>query len=265
MITDKSQYKHLKVECIEAVVTVIKDIIDSGHSVIVIHGAGSFGHIESRKWGLADGCNPDIEAEQDEAVTKVRSDMLELNRHVISAFEAQGIDAESLPPRNWAKGVGISFRGDLTAFVRGPSDAIPITFGDVVDIPGELKFGILSGDHIMVRMGIELPDVTACLFLLGDADGLMDGPPWEPGATLIEQWIAADAIRASHDSDTDVTGGILLKAECASMIASSVEQVWLLNGHKPKRMLEVVLEGETVTIRRRDGLTLHVSRKGDKP
>jgi len=30
------------------------------------------------------------------------------------------------------------------------------------------------------------------------------------------------------------------------MIASSVEQVWLLNGHKPKRMLEVVLEGETV-------------------
>ncbi|HBL87835.1 MAG TPA: hypothetical protein DD399_13640 [Alcanivorax sp.] len=28
---------------------------------------------------------------------------------------------------------------------------------------------------------------------------------------------------------------------------------------------EAVLEGETVTIRRRDGLTLHVSRKGDKP
>ena len=28
---------------------------------------------------------------------------------------------------------------------------------------------------------------------------------------------------------------------------------------------EAVREGETVIIRRRDGLTLHVSRKGDKP
>jgi membrane-bound serine protease (ClpP class) len=28
---------------------------------------------------------------------------------------------------------------------------------------------------------------------------------------------------------------------------------------------EAILEGETVTIHRRDGLTLHVSRKGDKP
>ena len=159
---------------------------------------------------------------------------------------SQGLVAESLPPRYWANGVGLSFKGDISAFVRTPSEPIPVTFGDVVEVTNGSKFGILSGDHIMVRLGIELPDVSACLFLLGDADGLMDRPPEQSGAKLIEQWIPSDGLRGTHASDIDVTGGILLKAQCASIIANSVDRVWLLNGREPNRMLDAVVRGVAV-------------------
>ena len=98
----------------------------------------------------------------------------------------------------------------------------------------------------MVRLGIELPDVAACLFLLGDVDGLMDRPPQQSGAKLIEQWMPSDGLESTHASDIDVTGGILLKAQCASMIANSVDRVWLLNGREPNRMLDAVMRDDTV-------------------
>ena len=98
----------------------------------------------------------------------------------------------------------------------------------------------------MVRLGIELPDVSACLFLLGDVDGLMDRPPEQSGTKLIEQWIPSDGLRGAHASDIDVTGGILLKAQCASIIANSVDHVWLLNGREPDRMLDAVVRGVAV-------------------
>ena len=246
LITDKTEYKHVQISHIGPVASVIKELADMGHSIILVHGAGSFGHIESRKWRLADGYQQDIEHEQAEAIARVRFDMLELNRHVVTALESQGLVAESLPPRYWANGVGLTFKGDISAFVRTPSEPIPVTFGDVVEVTNGSKFGILSGDHIMVRLGIELPDVSACLFLLGDADGLMDRPPEQSGAKLIEQWIPSDGLRGTHASDIDVTGGILLKAQCASIIANSVDRVWLLNGREPNRMLDAVVRGVAV-------------------
>ena len=246
LITDKTMYRHVQISHINPVASVIRELVDMGHSVILVHGAGSFGHIESKKWRLADGYQQDIGDEQSEAIARVRCDMLELNQHVVEALESQGLVTESLPPRYWANGVGPTFEGDMSAFVRGPKEPIPVTFGDVVEVTNDSKFGILSGDHIMVRLGIELPDVSACLFLLGDVDGLMDKPPQQSGAKLIEQWMPSDGLESTHASDIDVTGGILLKAQCASMIANSVDRVWLLNGREPNRMLDAVMRDDTV-------------------
>ena len=246
LITDKTEYKHVQISHISPVASVIKELVDMGHSVILVHGAGSFGHIESRKWRLADGYQQDIEQEQAEAVDRVRSDMLELNQHILDALQSEGLVTESLPPRYWANGVGFAFEGDVSTFVREPSEPIPVTFGDVVEVTNGSKFGILSGDHIMVRLAIELPDVSACIFLLGDVEGLMDRPPNEPGSVLLPTWKLDEGFSESHNSDIDVTGGIMLKAHCASMIARQVEDVWLLNGTVPSRMLTVVSKGDTI-------------------
>ena len=249
LITDKSLYRQVRLDRIDAVSAVIKELKDSGYSVIIVHGAGSFGHLEARKWKISEGYNRDISKEQANAVTRIRSDMDDLNEYVVKSLMNAGVECEVMPPRKWATGVGVEFQGDLDSFVRVPALPVPITFGDVVDTADDARFGILSGDHIMVRLGCEVPDVSACIFLLGDVDGLMDRPPNETGAMLLETWKLDEGLSESHNPDVDVTGGIMLKARCASLISRRVEDVWLLNGTVPNRMLNVVSNGDTIGTR----------------
>jgi len=249
LITDKSLYRQVRLDRIDAVSAVIKELKDSGYSVIIVHGAGSFGHLEARKWKISEGYNRDISKEQANAVTRIRSDMDDLNEYVVKSLMNAGVECEVMPPRKWATGVGVEFQGDLDSFVRDPALPVPITFGDVVDTADDARFGILSGDHIMVRLGCEVPDVSACIFLLGDVDGLLDRPPNEPGAMLLETWKLDEGLSESHNPDVDVTGGIMLKARCASLISRRVEDVWLLNGTVPNRMLNVVSKGDTIGTR----------------
>ena len=64
LITDKTRYKEVFRERIDAVSVVISKIVDLGYSVIVIHGAGSFGHLEAKKWHLSRGHIKEIIDEQ---------------------------------------------------------------------------------------------------------------------------------------------------------------------------------------------------------
>ena len=249
LITDKSRYRHVRTDRIDAVSGVVRKLRDSGKSVVLVHGAGSFGHLEGRKWGLARGKDDGSYESQIRAISRVRTDMDDLNTAVIESLSRAGVDCEAMPPRDWAIGVGTGFEGDLSDFVRDPGEPIPVTFGDVVDTSDSSKFGILSGDHIMVRLGCEMPDVTACAFLLGDVDGLMDKPPGEFDSKLLRTWNSKQTFSGTHDLDQDVTGGILLKARCASEISRRVEQVWFLNGTVPSRVLDVMSHGDAVGTR----------------
>ena len=198
---------------------------------------------------MSEGFDSEISEEQELAVTRVRSDMDDLNEYVIESLRSYGVECEVLPPRYWATGIGVDFQGDLGSFSRDPTEPVPITFGDVVATQDHTRFGILSGDHIMVRLGNEIPDVSACIFLLGDADGLMDRPPGESGATLLTTWSVDEDFSDSHNPNVDVTGGIMLKAQCASLIARNVEHVWLLNGTIPERIFDIVSSGRAIGTR----------------
>ena len=68
LITDKTRYKVVLRDRIDAVSEVISMIIDMGHSVIVIHGAGSFGHIEAKKWDISEGLKSEIAEQQISAI-----------------------------------------------------------------------------------------------------------------------------------------------------------------------------------------------------
>ena len=249
LITDKTRYKVVLRDRIDAVSEVISMIIGMGHSVIVIHGAGSFGHIEAKKWDISEGLKSEIAEQQISAIDTIRRDMNELNGMIIESLINAGIKCESLPPRNWVNGVGTRFSGDVSVFQRGPESPVPVSFGDVVDVDGVDQFGILSGDHLMVRLATELPNVILCAFLLGDAEGLLSGPPNMEGSILIDQWSDSEGFVGEHDTNIDVTGGILLKAKCASEISSSTEHVWFIDGRVPSRMLEILSRGDTVGTR----------------
>ena len=249
LITDKQQYKTALKDRIDSVSRVISEIIDMGHSVIVIHGAGSYGHIEAKKWKISEGLDSEISENQFSAIDTIQRDMDELNSMVMESLRGVGISCESFPPRDWVNGIGITFAGDVSKFERNSEDIVPVIFGDVVPVIGEKKFGILSGDHLMVRLANELPDVVLCVFLLGDSSGLLTGPPDSDSSVLIERWSKSQGLVGEHDGAIDVTGGILLKLQCASEIVESSDHVWFMDGRVPNRMLEVLSKGETIGTR----------------
>lgn len=246
LITDKSSFKTAKKGVIDSICNEISKIVSNGHSVILIHGAGSFGHLLAKKWSLAGGVDKEISKQQREAVLKVRSDMAELCEYVTDSLKNYGVGFAVFPPSVWAMETGRNFVGDLDIFENTPKDIVPVSFGDVVRVSGEAEFGILSGDDLMARISLELPSVTHSIFLLGDVDGMMDMPPNTEGSSLVPIWSAGENVETSHNSEQDVTGGIVLKASRASQISRGVDEVWFINGNHPERISQLLHEGSTI-------------------
>jgi len=245
LITDKGSMKKFDSDSVEMVVESITSVVEMGVPIIIVHGAGSFGHLLAKEWSISEGVDVNIADEQRIIVDKIRSDMRELNRLLIDKLTESGIKSESLAPSEWAVGTGPEFQGDVKNFQRVANAPIPVTFGDVVNTNDKLEFGILSGDDLMLRLSREL-EVSHCIFLIGDAEGVMSGPPNKKGSKLISRLEVGMEIEGPHYSEIDVTGGIGLKIDRARKIASDVEEVWILDGRCPERIVELLSTGETI-------------------
>ena len=234
LISDKSTRCKPYLDRIEKLSTCVKKLIDMGHEIIIVHGAGSFGHILAREHRLADGNVSGID--QKNAIIQVRKDMDILNGFVIDSL--QDLSPISHAPRNFVLNSGPEFIADLNRFL---DHGLHITFGDVVDCQPPMDFGILSGDDIMFRLGVELPDVTHVIFALGGTPGLMTSHGDD--GVLIPQCNPSMKFDGHHFPDIDVTGGIFLKVERALEISKSVEQVWFVDGTKTERIIDIVENG----------------------
>ena len=136
LVTDKSSQKTIRREEIDSVSSILAATNDEGYSLVIVHGAGSFGHLLARRWSIDTGAKPEIIEEQRGAVSQIRTDMRELNSEIVSSLARSGLRSEGLPPSDWAEGTGREFAGDLSMFERELDDVIPITFGDVVNRGG---------------------------------------------------------------------------------------------------------------------------------
>ena len=246
LITNKAKSKTFCHTRMAAIAEAIAELSELGSSIVIVHGAGSYGHLLAKEWSISGGIRSDISLEQRVAVSQIRSDMRELNSLVMSSLNQVGLECENHPPSDWALGTGRSFQGNLSAFVKSNEDAIPLTFGDVVDTDDGTEFGILSGEDLMLRISNEVPGVTHSIFLIGDAEGVMDKPPNEQDAELLPFWSPGLHLKSNHDSDIDVTGGINLKLMRASEISEHVGQVWIIDGREPNRLSELLTEGQTI-------------------
>lgn len=57
LITNKNLSKTINKEAIKNVCNTIKQLNDEGYVLIIVHGAGSYGHILSKKMDIANGIN----------------------------------------------------------------------------------------------------------------------------------------------------------------------------------------------------------------
>ena len=249
LITEKSSLCTPNLEILEQLAQTIVDCQKSGIEVILVHGAGSFGHLRAKHWRLNEGLLPDVLFNSDgvcttqrEAVHTVRQEMLELNAHVCHALEQKSITPIVHPPHLWAQNTGPVFTGDLNRFHHQEPGQVHVTFGDVVDVEGNEQFGILSGDDLVVRLAVELPGVQRLVFAIKGVDGILRVPPEQADDNdLIENWYPGIEFEGTHQSQIDVTGGIGLKAARGALVASHEVEVTMVNGGKAGRVLNAML------------------------
>lgn len=240
VITDKSQYQELRQEVLTRL---CKEISDSGEDVLVVHGAGSFGHIMAHDHRLADGYKYES---QINALATVSRDVRQLNLKVLDALITAGINPISLPPsacvvmrdREIAE---IDFNRIRSYLELGVS---PVMFGDVA-LDESQGFSICSGDQIMEALARELEPKR--VIFVSDIDGIMDRDPSEPDAKLIECVRPSDIDNMKfHARVKDVTGGIKKKLAAMLDMVGPDRTCMIINGNVPGRLKSALRGDETL-------------------
>jgi len=246
VITDKSSYRTFNKGVVSRL---CREIKDSGKDVMIVHGAGSFGHVIAKEYELQKG---HIRDDQVDGLTKVSRDTRELNGLVVSELIDAGIPSVSVP-------TGSCFLmddGDLimddTGIIKRYMDLgiVPVMMGDVV-LDRKKGFGICSGDAIMNSLaGLLSPEM---IVFVSDVDGLYDrDPKIEKDAKLITV-VDADILSSVPAETTvaDVTGGVHAKMRAMLDMCSDGRDCILVNGTVDGRLNSLLSGKEVVCTRAR--------------
>ena len=243
VITDKDRYKHFEKAACNRLCGELKP---AKNELVLIHGAGSFGHILASKAKLNLGV-PNGDLDKLKAVARVHGDVRELDSKVLSCMAAKKLHGYSLPPHT----VGSFSGGKMTAFCPEKfemlidNDLIPVSFGDVVP-DGELNFSICSGDLLMIALAKHFkPSMTV---FVADVDGIYNKDPKEYKDAKLLKEVNPDNIKSIKAGfrKNDVTGAMNKKLASMVEIAKHCENTIILNGNSAHR-LERALKGEKVT------------------
>ncbi|MCU0861408.1 MAG: isopentenyl phosphate kinase [Methanomassiliicoccales archaeon] len=240
VITDKSSYR-----CFDqgSADRLAREIASSGERALLVHGAGSFGHVLAAEHRLQKGY---LDQGQLAGLSKVQLDVRDLNLMVMRSLDRAGVHGVSLPPGAMGLMEGGELKDlDLGLFRRYLDLGLtPVTFGDVV-LDSRRRFGICSGDQLMYLLAKEFRPER--IVFCADVDGIFTSDPaLEPGARLVEEVdrrTLEDLPRTSRVAD--VTGSIYAKVEFMLRLAELGQETMVINGRAPGR-LEAALKGEKV-------------------
>ena len=207
--------------------------------LLVVHGAGSYGHILARRHKLNEG---GVSASKRVAATRVQQDVKELDGIVVDAFIKAGIAAIPIPPSAvLSLNDGMVVTADLTPFLEFSSMGFtPVTFGDVVR---DLRRGVAvcSGDVMMLELARAFRPERAVFAT--DVDGLFTADPKRRrDASLLEVVRPKDleGIEFSTATRTDVTGSIEGKVHRMFEIAEHVGECLIVNGNVKNRVRDAL-------------------------
>ncbi|MCQ2085399.1 MAG: isopentenyl phosphate kinase [archaeon] len=241
VITDKTEYRKFNKETVSRLADEIRR---SGEEVIIVHGAGSFGHVVSKQFNLQKGYQDD---KQIPAMARVMCVTRDLSSMVVEALLAREIPAVSVP-------IGSCFVADGGKLILDNEEPLrrltelgimPVMFGDVIT-DRQTRFSIVSGDQIMEHL-CRMYNPSKVIFV-SDIDGLYDkNPKTDRNAKMIGTVTKKKMDEIAMESNVDdVTGGVRNKMESMLRMTDSQRRCYLINGNAPNRLYSL-LKGETVT------------------
>lgn len=241
VITDKSRKSHFKQNIMDRLSTEIKK---ANKKIILVHGAGSFGHISAKEYNLNQGYK---NHKQLLGFALTHASVQKLNSFVLNSLHDKGIAAISIPPHailtlNDHKPSKMNYKIFKDYLDEGFS---PVTFGDVV-LDEKLGFSICSGD-ILIQMLAEHFKPENVIFAL-DEDGLYtSNPKIDKNAEFIQNVTVKELEKFTTRANTyaDVTKGMQGKIETIKTIAKAGTDTYLFNGNKDNRLYDILVGKDT--------------------
>lgn len=229
-ITVKSQLETLNETTLDATANQIALAHASGVNLAVLHGAGSFGHFQAKKYLISKGnSHPDWAfgfADTRRAVTTLNHEVV--TRLVNAKVPAVGI---SPFPSCWTRRRGtLGSAGSMshTTEILG-AGLVPVLHGDAV-IDQMQGSSIVSGDLILETLCSDMKPTSAVF--LTDVPGVFTKPPNEPGAQLIREIIVSSdgtcELPVMSTAEHDVTGGIEEKLKTAISVVKQGVPVYIV-------------------------------------
>jgi isopentenyl phosphate kinase len=202
--------------------------------MVLVHGAGSFGHILAQEYHLHLGYQ---KPEQRDALVQLQIQLHELNRILVEALIEVGLPAMTLHPAS----MSIMHEGRIAEFFLEPVrytlklGLIPVLYGDCVWDSAQ-TFGIISGDQLVVYLANVLNAERVAFGT--NVDGVMD----VHGNVISHlEDITSFAEQRGNAAPTDVTGGMLGKLREIAELDHA--PAWIFNLQN-RDQLARVLSGE---------------------
>lgn len=209
-----------------------EELATTGRPLVVLHGAGSFGHVAADRAGLAAPPGPPLSPERRRrGAALVAGSVRTLHLAVLRSLLSAGVPAYSVP----AGATALNRAGALEQFEERPFVAalqrglVPVSFGDVVP-DAEWGFSILSADTIALRLARVLG--TRKVVFVSDVEGVLEFPASGQGRPRVIERLDDQSLRAllPRPGAPDVTGGIRGKLEVVLALAGEGVDAGIISG-----------------------------------
>ncbi len=235
-ITMKQDYMKANDASIAALAKAIAKAWVSGvREIMIVHGAGSFGHALVLKYGINNGVRT---MEQQKGCRKTQEACAYLSSLVVNALARQGVPAVSIAPHSLI----VSKNRRIATFEEAPvleclaEGKLPVLYGDMV-MDSKLGFSVCSGDQIISYLAKWADRVVLASNVDGIfADGKLVTKITRSNFNKIKKHL-------SGSKTPDVTGGMAGKiAELAKVKAP----IYIVNAAKPERVTALLLGKKAV-------------------
>lgn len=245
VVTRKRERAKLRPKLLARLATEIAD--SKATPLVLLHGAGSFGHPGAAAGGLAASPAANAtSAQRARSAVVVSAEVRQLHVAVIQALTRAGVSAWSIPVGPLATNRdGMLEHLDASPFRDSCAMGLaPVSFGDVVR-DSAWGFSILSADTIAVRLATDL-GARKVLFV-SDVDGVLESVPGSKGrprAILRPDRAVLARLRPTPGAP-DVTGGIRGKLAALLELADAGIDAGIISGLRDGTLARA-LRGEEV-------------------
>ncbi len=229
---------------------IAEEISDYNDDMVIVHGAGSYGHIYAKKYAIGEKITGNDENQfKIEGLSLTQASVQLLNYLVVNKLQEKGIPAIGFKPSSFImtenKRIAVC---DTTIVQRYVDEGfVPVLYGDaVLDLNDEIKFAVISGDQLITYFARQLK--ADRVILSSDVDGIYtDNPKTNPDAKLIDI-VTKDTklLLTENENQADVTGGMAGKIRELLELAEYGIESLIINAEKEGN-LRLAVSGEKVT------------------